>query len=52
MYGLLLPHLQPDLYWFSIRRQGLFMSHYTKGRAEILRMLKRRPTKDLLEKVT
>lgn len=50
-YGLLLPQKQPDLYWFAIRRQGLFMSNYTKGRVEILRMLKRRPTKDMLEKV-
>lgn len=50
-YGLLLPQKDPELYWFAIRRQGLFMSNYTKGRVEILRMLKRRQTKDMLEKV-
>ncbi|KAL1929023.1 hypothetical protein VTP01DRAFT_2082 [Rhizomucor pusillus] len=50
-YGLLLPQKDPELYWFAIRRQGLFMSNYTKGRVEILRMLKRRQTKDMLEKL-
>ncbi|ORZ01311.1 serine-threonine protein kinase 19-domain-containing protein [Syncephalastrum racemosum] len=49
-YGLLLPHTELGSYWFSIRRQGYFMSNYTKGRIEILRILKRRPTKDILLK--
>ncbi|KAI8376140.1 serine-threonine protein kinase 19-domain-containing protein [Radiomyces spectabilis] len=49
-HGLLLPHLQLGSYWFSIRKQGFFMSHYTKGRIEMLRMIKKRATKDMLEK--
>ncbi|KAI8144210.1 serine-threonine protein kinase 19-domain-containing protein [Fennellomyces sp. T-0311] len=51
-YGVMLPHVQKtDTYWFAIRRQGLFMSHYIKGRVEILRILKKRPTHDILQKV-
>ncbi|KAI9497249.1 serine-threonine protein kinase 19-domain-containing protein [Zychaea mexicana] len=50
-HGLMLPHIQKtDTYWFAIRRQGMFMSHYLKGRTEILRILKKRPTHDILEK--
>ena len=51
-YGLILPQMQKtDTYWFAIRRQGVFMSHYLKGRVEILRILKKRPTHDIFEKV-
>ncbi|KAI8986342.1 serine-threonine protein kinase 19-domain-containing protein [Pilobolus umbonatus] len=50
-YGLLLPHIQLDLYWFSIRRQGHFMSNILGGRTELLRMLNKRHTKDILEKL-
>ncbi|CAO3629045.1 unnamed protein product [Cunninghamella echinulata] len=50
-YGLLLPHMNKNLYWFAIRRQGIFMSSYQKGRIEILRILKKRSTKDILEKL-
>ncbi|KAG2225886.1 hypothetical protein INT45_006582 [Circinella minor] len=50
-YGLVLPQMQnTDTYWFAIRRQGVFMSHYLKGRIEILRILKKRPTHDIFEK--
>ncbi|KAI9249398.1 serine-threonine protein kinase 19-domain-containing protein [Phascolomyces articulosus] len=50
-YGLLLPHAQKtDIYRFAIRRQGIFMSHYLKSRVEILRILKKRSTHDILEK--
>ncbi|CAO3672942.1 unnamed protein product [Rhizopus stolonifer] len=51
MYGLLLPHLQVELYWFSIRNQGYFMANITRGREEILRILKKRATKDIMEKL-
>ncbi|RCH90756.1 Serine/threonine-protein kinase 19 [Rhizopus azygosporus] len=47
--GLLIPHLQVNLYWFSIRKQGYFMSNITHGRTEILRMISKRPTKDIME---
>lgn len=50
-YGLLLPHMKKDSYWFAIRRQGVFMSSFLKGRAEMLRILKKRSTKDIMEKV-
>lgn len=36
-YGLLIPHINKDLYRFTIRGQGTFMSYYQKGRIEILR---------------
>ncbi|KAI7901489.1 serine-threonine protein kinase 19-domain-containing protein [Cokeromyces recurvatus] len=49
-YGLLLPHIQMDFYWFSVRKQGSFMSNLKNGRIEILRILKRRHTKDIMEK--
>ncbi|ORX59640.1 hypothetical protein DM01DRAFT_325048 [Hesseltinella vesiculosa] len=51
IYGLLIPHIQKDTYHFAIRRQGVYMSNYLKGRLELVRMLKRRPTKDILEKL-
>ncbi|CEG75157.1 hypothetical protein RMATCC62417_10252 [Rhizopus microsporus] len=47
--GLLIPHLQVNLYWFSIRKQGYFMSNIAHGRTEILRMISKRPTKDIME---
>ncbi|KAI8097529.1 serine-threonine protein kinase 19 [Halteromyces radiatus] len=50
-YGLLLPHMKKDSYWFAIRRQGTFMSSFLKGRTEVLRMLKKRSTKDIMEKL-
>ncbi|ORZ24214.1 serine-threonine protein kinase 19-domain-containing protein [Absidia repens] len=50
-YGLLLPHMKKDSYWFAIRRQGIFMSSYIKGRKELLRILKKRSTKDIMEKL-
>lgn len=50
-YGLLLPHLQVGLFWFSIPKQGSFMTNLMNGRQEILRILKRRNTKDIMEKV-
>ncbi|OAD79917.1 hypothetical protein PHYBLDRAFT_58958 [Phycomyces blakesleeanus NRRL 1555(-)] len=49
--GVLLPHLRLDLYWVSIPGQGMFFSDVRKGREEFLQMLKKRPTKDILEKV-
>ncbi|KAI8069258.1 serine-threonine protein kinase 19-domain-containing protein [Gongronella butleri] len=51
IYGLLIPHMKKDAYWFAIRGQGAFVSNFLKGRLEILRMLKKRPTKDILEKM-
>ncbi|KAI8366129.1 serine-threonine protein kinase 19 [Blakeslea trispora] len=50
-FGLLLPHTHIDLYWFSIRGQGLFMSKLNSGRTEILRMLKKRHTHNIMEKL-
>jgi hypothetical protein len=50
-FGLLLPHMQVGRYWFSVRKQGSFMSNITAGRLEILRILKKRNTKDIMEKV-
>lgn len=50
--GFLLPHQStPDLFWFSIRGQGRFMSNLSNGRTEILRIIKKRNTKDIMEKV-
>ncbi|KAG2194390.1 hypothetical protein INT47_006705 [Mucor saturninus] len=50
--GFLLPHMNtPDLYWFSIPRQGKFMSNLSNGRTEILRIIKKRPTRDIMEKM-
>ncbi|KAG2180460.1 hypothetical protein INT44_003464 [Umbelopsis vinacea] len=50
MYGLLVIHSQ-DSYLFAIRGAGTFMTPFIKGRVEILRTLKRRQTRDILEKV-
>lgn len=50
-YGLLLPHIQVGLYWFTARKQGSFVSNISAGRLEILRILKKRSTKDIMEKV-
>ncbi|KAI8341801.1 serine-threonine protein kinase 19-domain-containing protein [Chlamydoabsidia padenii] len=50
-YGLLLPHMKKDSYFFAIRRQGVFMSYFLKGRAEMLRILKKRSTKNIMEKL-
>ncbi|KAI9026414.1 serine-threonine protein kinase 19-domain-containing protein [Phycomyces nitens] len=49
--GVLLPHLRLNLYWVSIPGQGMFFSDVRKGREEILQMLKKRPTKDMFEKM-
>jgi len=49
IYGLLVIHTQ-DSYLFAIRRAGSFMTRFIKGRVEILRTLKRRQTRDILEK--
>ncbi|GAN10772.1 Ser/Thr protein kinase [Mucor ambiguus] len=50
--GLLIPHhTQMDVYWYSIHNQGSFMSSLSKGRLQILRILKRRNTKDIMEKL-
>ncbi|EPB86171.1 hypothetical protein HMPREF1544_07073 [Mucor circinelloides 1006PhL] len=50
--GLLIPHhIQMDVYWFSIHNQGSFMSSLSNGRLQILRILKRRSTKDIMEKL-
>ncbi|CAO3692957.1 unnamed protein product [Umbelopsis ramanniana] len=49
MYGLLVIHSQ-DAYLFAIRGAGTFMTPFIKGRVEILRTLKRRQTRDILEK--
>ncbi|OAD01805.1 hypothetical protein MUCCIDRAFT_111145 [Mucor lusitanicus CBS 277.49] len=50
--GLLIPHhIQMDVYWFSIHNQGSFMSSLSNGRLQILRILKRRNTKDIMEKL-
>ncbi|KAG1135698.1 hypothetical protein G6F37_002346 [Rhizopus arrhizus] len=49
MNGFLLPHLQVGLYWFSIRKQGHFMTNISNGRSEITRILKKRATKDIME---
>jgi len=49
IYGLLVIHTQ-DSYLFAIRRAGSFMTPFIKGRVEILRTLKRRQTRDILEK--
>jgi hypothetical protein len=46
--GFLLPHTQLGTYWFTIKKQGQFMSNIIRGRAEILRILKKRPGKDIL----
>ncbi|KAI8880074.1 hypothetical protein K501DRAFT_255623 [Backusella circina FSU 941] len=46
--GFLLPHTQLNTYWFSIRKQGQFMSNIITGRNEIIRILKKRSTKDIL----
>jgi hypothetical protein len=51
MYGLLVIHSQ-DAYLFAIRGAGTFMTPFIKGRVEILRTLKRRQTRDILEKVS
>ena len=50
IYGLLVVHTQ-ETYLFAIRRAGAFMNPFIKGRVEILRSLKRRQTRDILEKV-
>ncbi|KAI8091168.1 serine-threonine protein kinase 19-domain-containing protein [Gilbertella persicaria] len=50
-YGLLLPHSRLDSFWFSIREQGSFMSKLNAGRNEIQRMLKRRHSHDMMEKL-
>ncbi len=52
MNGFLLPHLQVGLYWFSIRKQGHFMTNVSNGRSEITRILKKRATKDIMESVS
>ncbi|KAI9342431.1 serine-threonine protein kinase 19-domain-containing protein [Pilaira anomala] len=50
--GFLLPHrTTTDVYWFSVRGQGRFMSSMVSGRIEILRILKKRHTKDIFEKL-
>ncbi|KAK4510200.1 clathrin associated protein complex medium subunit [Mucor velutinosus] len=50
--GLLIPHhIQMDVYWYSIHNQGSFMSSLSNGRLQILRILKRRNTKDIMEKL-
>ncbi|KAL9550378.1 hypothetical protein MBANPS3_004747 [Mucor bainieri] len=50
--NLLIPHhIQMDVYWYSIHNQGLFMSSLSSGRLQILRILKRRNTKDIMEKL-
>jgi hypothetical protein len=51
IYGLLVIHTQ-DSYLFAIRRAGSFMTPFIKGRVEILRTLKRRQTRDILEKAS
>ncbi|KAL1918661.1 uncharacterized protein VTP21DRAFT_2683 [Calcarisporiella thermophila] len=48
-YGLLVLS-SPFSYGFSVRGAGLFMSNFLKGRVEILRMLKRRQYKEILQK--
>lgn len=51
-FGFLLPHsTQLNVYWFSVRKQGTFMSNLTGGRIELLRILKKRSTRDIMEKV-
>lgn len=51
-FGFLLPHsTQLDLYWFSVRKQGTFMSNLSGGRIELLRIIKKRNTRDIMEKV-
>ncbi|OBZ87010.1 Serine/threonine-protein kinase 19 [Choanephora cucurbitarum] len=50
-FGLLLPHTHVDLYWFSVRGQGTFMSKLNAGRAEIIRMLRKRHTHNIMEKL-
>lgn len=51
-FGFLLPHPKIiDLFWFSIRGQGKFMSNLLNGRTETLRIIKKRNTKDIMEKV-
>ncbi|KAH8553917.1 serine-threonine protein kinase 19-domain-containing protein [Umbelopsis sp. PMI_123] len=49
IYGLFVIHTQ-DSYLFAIRGAGTFMTPFIKGRVEILRILKRRQTRDILEK--
>ncbi|CDH49988.1 hypothetical protein RO3G_14445 [Lichtheimia corymbifera JMRC:FSU:9682] len=50
-YHIILPHTTiANTYWFAVRRNGMFMSYLRKGRSEILRALKKRMTKDMLEK--
>ncbi|KAI9318742.1 serine-threonine protein kinase 19-domain-containing protein [Dichotomocladium elegans] len=50
--NLILPHSRMlDTYWFAVRNNGLFMSSYRKGRVDMLRTLKKRRTKDILEKL-
>ncbi|KAI9250325.1 serine-threonine protein kinase 19-domain-containing protein [Sporodiniella umbellata] len=50
-HGFLLPHIQENLYWFSIKNQGCFMANIRKGREEILKIIKKRTTKDIMENV-
>lgn len=50
--GFLLPQINmTDRYWFSMPGQGKFMSNLSNGRTEILRIIKKRHTKDIMEKV-
>ncbi|KAI8643894.1 serine-threonine protein kinase 19-domain-containing protein [Parasitella parasitica] len=50
--GLLIPHhIQMGVFWFSVHNQGSFMSSLSNGRLQILRILKRRSTKDIMEKL-
>lgn len=50
--GYLLPHSSIlGLYWFSVQNQGKFMANLSGGRIEILRIIKKRNTKDIMEKV-
>lgn len=50
--GYLLPHSSVlGLYWFSVQNQGKFMSNLSGGRTEILRIIKKRNTKDIMEKL-
>ncbi|CAO3656753.1 unnamed protein product [Mucor hiemalis] len=50
--GYLLPHSSIlDLYWFSVHNQGKFMSNLSGGRIEILRIIKKRNTRDIMEKL-
>ncbi|KAI8969114.1 serine-threonine protein kinase 19-domain-containing protein [Mycotypha africana] len=50
--GLLLPHnIQIDLFWFSVPKQGTFVTNLLHGRKSILNILRKRATKDIMESV-